>query len=124
MTQRSRAQPRIVVVGPCASGKSTLAGQLRALGHDVRVSGQEHSSIHNLWQKLDHDVLVALEIDLETLRARRSESWPQAIYDLQQERLRGAYDAADVVIDTASTPPDQVLAQVLAAIESDEFSSP
>lgn len=122
MAERSRPQPRIVVVGPCASGKSTLAERLLALGHDVRVSGQEHSSIHNLWQKLDHDVLVALVIDLETLRARRSASWPQAIYDLQQERLRGAYDAADVVIDTASTPPDQVVAQVLAAIDAGRFS--
>jgi adenylate kinase family enzyme len=122
MAERSRPQPRIVVVGPCASGKSTLAGRLLALGHDVRVSGQEHSSIHNLWQKLDHDVLVALVIDLETLRARRSASWPQEIYDLQQERLRGAYDAADLVIDTASTPPGQVVAQVLAAIDDGSFS--
>jgi shikimate kinase len=122
MTERSRAQPRIVVVGPCASGKSTLAGQLRELGHDVRVSGQEHSSIHNLWQKLDHDLLIALEIDLETLRARRSESWPQAIYDRQQERLQGAYDVADVIIDTANTPPDEVVAQVLAAIDAVRLS--
>jgi adenylate kinase family enzyme len=122
MTERSRSQPRIVVVGPCASGKSTLAGQLRELGHDVRVSGQEHSSIHNLWEKLDHDLLIALEIDLETLRARRSESWPQEIYDRQQERLRGAYDVADVIIDTAHTPPDEAVAQVLAAIDAVKLS--
>jgi adenylate kinase family enzyme len=122
MTERSRSQPRIVVVGPCASGKSTLAGQLRELGLDVRVSGQEHSSIHNLWEKLDHDLLIALEIDLETLRARRSESWPQEIYDRQQERLRGAYDVADVIIDTAHTPADEAVAQVLAAIDAVKLS--
>ncbi len=119
---RSRARPRIVVVGPCASGKSTLAGQLRALGLDVRVSGQEHSSIRNLWQKLDYDYLIALAIDLETLRARRSETWPQAIYDVQQERLRDAYDAADLVIDTAAIPPDEVVRQVIAAIGNDVSS--
>jgi shikimate kinase len=107
---------RIVVVGPCASGKTTLASRLCELGLDVRVCGQEHSEIHNLWLKLEADVLVALTLDLATLRARRSPTWPERLYDVQQERLRDAYAAADVVIDTASTPLDDVVARVLDAM--------
>jgi broad-specificity NMP kinase len=121
--QRERFRPRIVVVGPCASGKSTLANQLRELGHDVRVSGQEHSSIRNLWQKIEHDLLVALETDLDTVRARRSPSWPEDIYQRQQERLRDAYAAADVVIDTAVASPDEVVRQVLDLIGGGVASS-
>jgi hypothetical protein len=107
---------RIVVVGPCASGKTTLASRLRELGLDVRVCGQEHSEIHNLWLKLEPDVLIALTLDLATLRARRSPAWPERLYDAQQERLRDAYAAADLVIDTASTPLDDVVARVLDAM--------
>ena len=107
---------RIVVVGPCASGKTTLAGRLRELGFDARVCGQEHTEIHNLWLSLEPDVLVALTLDLATLRARRSPSWPERLYHVQQERLRDAYAAADVVIDTASTPLDDVVARVLALV--------
>lgn len=121
--QRDGSRPRIVVVGPCASGKSTLANQLRELGHDVRVSGQEHSSIRNLWRKIDHDVLVALEIDLDTVRARRSPSWPEDVYQRQQERLRDAYAAADIVIDTATASPDEAVRLVLDVIGGDPASS-
>lgn len=121
--QRDGSRPRIVVVGPCASGKSTLANQLRELGHDVRVSGQEHSSIRNLWRKIDHDVLVALEIDLDTVRARRSPSWPEDVYQRQQDRLRDAYAAADIVIDTATASPDEAVRLVLEVIGGDPASS-
>ena len=52
---------KIVVVGPCAAGKSTLVAALRALGYDAHVSGQEHSEIATLWQHSQPDVLIALD---------------------------------------------------------------
>ena len=51
---------KIVVVGPCAAGKSTLVTALRELGYDAHVSGQEHSEIAMLWQHSQPDVLIAL----------------------------------------------------------------
>lgn len=91
---------RIVVVGPCASGKSTLARALTDAGYDAKVCGQEHSGVRDLWRRLNGDVLVALDLDIATLRARRGESWPAELLARQHERLAGAYAAADLVLDS------------------------
>lgn len=112
-----RNSPRVVVVGPCASGKTTLVARLKRLGVDARVSGQEHSAIGNLWRRLDPDVLIALDIDLETLRLRRTPDWPRSIYEVQRERLRDAFGVADAVIDTSSVTEDDVVRQVLELLK-------
>jgi energy-coupling factor transporter ATP-binding protein EcfA2 len=108
--------PRVVVVGPCASGKSTLVRNLRDLGIDARVSGQEHSAIRNLWQTLSPDLLIALDIDLETVRTRRSANWPENLYDVQHARLREAFEVADALVDTAKVSEEEVVALVLDVI--------
>jgi len=112
-----RDPPRVVVVGPCASGKTTLVERLKRLGFDAKVSGQEHSDVRNLWRRLDPDVLIALDIDLQTLRSRRTDDWPGTIYDAQRERLREAFEGADAVIDTAVLTEDEVVRTVLGILE-------
>ena len=107
----------IVVVGPCASGKTTLVNELGKAGIRARVCGQEHSSVRNLWAKMQPDLLVVLDIDLATLRQRRSPHWPETIYQTQRQRLRGAFDAADLVIDTVATSPQAAAAQVIAVLD-------
>lgn len=118
--------PRVVVVGPCAAGKSTLAEGLRRLGFSAMPVGQEHSEIPSLWQHTDPDVVVALDADLDTIRRRRGEeSWPEWLYLTQQRRLQEAQDAAALRIDTAAMGPDDVLATVaafLARIEREDES--
>jgi len=109
-------QPRVVVVGPCASGKTTLVERLKELGIDARVSGQEHSAVRNLWRRLDPDILIALEIDLDTLRSRRSQSWPQSLFEVQLDRLREAVAAADAVIDSVVLSEHEVFGEALRAI--------
>lgn len=94
-------QRRIVVVGPCGSGKTTLVDHLLERGYNARVVAQEHSIIRDLWQKRGPDVVIALDLDLETLRRRRSPSWSADIFQKQHERLREAFDAADLLINTA-----------------------
>lgn len=96
----------IVLVGPCASGKSTLAHELEEAGIVVRVCGQEHSSIRDFWRKMNPDVLVALSIDLPTLRSRRHEEWPETLFAVQQRRLASAFECADLVIDTSRESPE------------------
>ena len=91
---------RIVVVGPCASGKSALVAALRERAYDAHVSGQEHSEIATLWQRLHPDILVSLEVDIEAVRARRGRSWPEWLHDRQVARLQAASAAADLTIDT------------------------
>lgn len=111
-----QAGPKVVVVGPCASGKTTLVFNLRAAGVDAHVSGQEHSAIRNLWHRLNPDVLVALDVDLETLRRRRHPAWPETLYAVQHERLAEAFDAAHVRIDTGRVSERDVLDEVLRAV--------
>jgi chloramphenicol 3-O-phosphotransferase len=108
---------KIVVVGPCAAGKSTLVTALRALGYDAHVSGQEHSEIATLWQHSQPDVLIALDADISAVRNRRGESWPEWLHDLQVRRLAAAAQAADLAIDTSTLSTHTVVARVLAYLE-------
>ena len=107
---------RVVVVGPCASGKSTLVRGLRGLGYDAAVCAQEHSDIPTLWRHRHPDVVIALDVDLETLRRRRGAEWPEAIYRTQLRRLAAARSAAAVVLDSAALSPIAVLAAAAGAI--------
>lgn len=101
--------PTIVVVGPCASGKSTLVSRLKDSGHNAHAVAQEHSSVRELWKRKDPDVLIALDVSLEVVRDRRSPTWFEAVYERQHERLAAAYAAADLIIDTAEHNEDQVV---------------
>lgn len=103
---------RLVVVGPCASGKSTLVSRLRELGIDAYAVAQEHSAVKNLWQRKNPDLLVALDVSLETVRQRRSPGWLESVYIRQHERLAHAYAAADLTIDSVAHDADAVVAIV------------
>src|SRR5215207_11090207 len=105
---------KVVVVGPCAAGKSTLVNALRALGYDAHVSGQEHSEIATLWQRSQPDVLIALDVDITAVRDRRGGPWPEWLHDLQVRRLTAASQAADLVIDTTMLSAETVVERVVA----------
>jgi hypothetical protein len=78
---------RVAVVGPCASGKSTLTAALRAAGYEARQPAQEHSYVPDMWRRLvDPDVLIYLDISYEALLERRPHFGEQAYL----EREKGA----------------------------------
>jgi hypothetical protein len=108
---------RVVVVGPCASGKTTLVGGLRSLGYQAVVCGQEHSEISSLWRRSAPDVLIALDVDLETIRRRRGQTWPAVIYERQRQRLAEAMAAADLILDVSNMSEVAVLARVLRTLD-------
>jgi GTPase SAR1 family protein len=108
---------KIVVVGPCAAGKSTLVAALRELGYDAHVSGQEHSEIAMLWQHSEPDVLIALDVDIRAVRDRRGGSWPEWLHDLQVRRLAAASRAANLAIDTTALGPQTVVDRVVAYLQ-------
>jgi cytidylate kinase len=111
---------KIVVVGPCAAGKSTLVTALRELGYDAHASGQEHSEIAMLWQHSHPDVLIALEVDISAVRDRRGGSWPEWVHDRQVRRLAAASRAADLAIDTTAISPQTVVDRVVAYLQRRE----
>jgi chloramphenicol 3-O-phosphotransferase len=111
---------KIVVVGPCAAGKSTLVTALRELGYDAHASGQEHSEIAMLWQHSHPDVLIALEVDISAVRERRGGSWPEWLHDRQVRRLAAASRAADLAIDTTMLSPQTVVDRVVAYLQRPE----
>lgn len=113
---RDHSGPLVVIVGPCASGKSTLAKNLEEHGVRTHVVGQEHSAIKRLWQRRQPDFVVALDVDLETLRRRRGATWPADLYRLQHERLADAFSAASITIDTSDVPELDVVSMVLETL--------
>lgn len=105
------------MVGPCAAGKTSLAAGLRQHGYEVLVSGQEHSEIPTLWQRSRPDIVIALIADLEAIRQRRHNgAWPAWLFERQQQRLRHAFSAATMVIDTSHTDAPGVLRLALARL--------
>ena len=106
--RKSPPSQRVVVVGTCASGKSTLVANLRAHGYDAHVTAQEHSAIPQLWKRTEPDVLIALVASIDAVRERRDAAWPGWLHDVQEERLADAQDAADLVIDTSELGSDEV----------------
>jgi dephospho-CoA kinase len=110
---------RISVVGPCASGKSTLVRALRMHGYDAHVTSQEHSAIPTLWSRQEPQLLIALQADLESVRLRRrNPRWSRAVWQAQQGRLADAFEHADFVADTSDKNANQVVRDVLEFLES------
>ena len=107
---------RIKVVGPCASGKSTLAAGLRELGYDAHSAAQDHSYIPDMWQRLNPpDVLIYLDVKLRTAhqRGRSGIGWNQNYLDEQHYRLRHARIHCDLYLPTDGLTEREVRDRVL-----------
>ncbi|OQY26272.1 MAG: hypothetical protein B6I38_11635 [Anaerolineaceae bacterium 4572_5.1] len=106
--------PTIAVVGPCASGKSTLIEKLKKRGYTAKHIAQEHSFVPDLWRKrAEPDVLIYLDVSFEESKQRQniSES-PKSLYKNQIERLRHAREHADLFLNTTNLTPGEVFQQV------------
>ena len=110
---------RIAVVGPCASGKSTLTAALRAAGYEARMPAQEHSYVPDMWLRLvNPDVLIYLDISYEALLARRPHFGEREYLEREKARLAHARAHADLVVDTSALAAEAVAAQVMSLLEA------
>lgn len=108
----------IGVVGPCASGKSTLIASLKERGYQAKHIAQEHSYVPDMWRRLTNpDFLVYLDVSYQVSLQRRLLDWTQPEYAQEIFRLRHARQHADLYIDTDPLTPDQVMGQVLRLVE-------
>lgn len=100
----------IGVVGVCASGKSTLIKGLNARGYNCRHIAQEHSYVQDMWQRITRpDILIYLAVSYEKASIRKKLNWTMAEYEIQLSRLQHAREHAEIIIDTDSLTPDELI---------------
>ena len=112
---------KIAIVGICASGKTTLVRGLREAGYDaynVAQEQQEHSCIHDFWNKHHPDVLVMIDATLAAVHKRRVVYWGQDRIDMQHERLADARKHADLYIQTDDLDAEAVKNKVIAFLQN------
>jgi deoxyadenosine/deoxycytidine kinase len=108
------SQPLIGVVGPCGSGKSTLIAGLEKHGFRCRHIAQEHSYVKTMWQVITKpDILIYLECSFENSTSRRKLNWLPVDHEEQLRRLSHSRQNADIIIDTNTLTPEEVLTQAL-----------
>lgn len=104
----------IVIVGPCAAGKSTLATLLRQKGWPARQIAQEHSYVPTMWQQLSKpETLIYLDASFEVCSERKSLHWNREEYEEQVRRLAHARAHCDFYLATDELSPHQVLEETL-----------
>jgi cytidylate kinase len=109
---------KIGVVGPCASGKSTLIAGLQAHGHWGKHIAQEHSYVANMWSRITHpDLLIYLDVSYPVSQQRRNMDWTEQEFEEQIRRLKDAREKADFYLNTDNLSVEQVLEEVLAFLE-------
>lgn len=103
----------IVIVGPCAAGKSTLAERLGAAGWPARQIAQEHSYIPDMWQQMSRpETLIFLDASFEACTQRKALDWNRTEYEEQIARLAHAREHSDLVVMTDDLTPEQVFHRV------------
>lgn len=116
---------RIVVVGPCASGKSALVEKLREYGYNAHAAAQEHSYVPAMWNMTKPSHLIYLDVDLENIKRRRQVSWGETYLQEENRRLAHAHAHADIILDTNQLNLEEVTALVLEFLnnEYDEYEA-
>ena len=105
--------PVIGIVGPCASGKTTLIHGLHARGYIAKHIAQEHSYVSDMWQRISKpDVLIYLDISYPLTVTRKKLDWSIEEYDAQIKRLSHARQHADLYIQTDQLSIDEVISRV------------
>lgn len=111
-------EPLIGIVGPCASGKTTLVSRLEKEGYRVRHIAQEHSYVPYMWQRITApQILIYLHVSYPLTLVRRKMNWTEKEYEVQLHRLSHAREHAHIEIDTDTLSADQVHGMVIEFIK-------
>ena len=112
--ERNRKHPLIAIVGPCASGKSTLVRALRTRGYNAREVVQEHSYVPTMWQRITQpDLLIYLDVSWEFAQQRRPTDARADWWDELSQRLHHARQHAGLYIHTDKLTPQQILERTI-----------
>ena len=108
---------RIIIVGVCASGKTTLVENLKRLGYDADTAAQEHSYVLSLWRHTSPDVVIYLDASLAAIRKRREVDWGEDYLEAERQRLADARSHANLYIMTDKLNADQVFRRARRFLE-------
>lgn len=107
-----QAKPLVLIVGVCASGKTTLAGGLQELGYNASSFAQEHSVTPFVWRRKKPDFLIFLICKYETIKNRKNINWGYSEYLRQVDWLNDAYKHAHLVVVTDVFTPEELIRHV------------
>ena len=111
-------QLRIVIVGPCGAGKSTLAEGLTDRHIPARQITQEHSFVPNMWKLLSKpDILIYLDASFEACNQRKQLDWGPKDHAEQIRRLAHARQHCDIYLPTDGLNPEEILHSVLKSLQ-------
>ncbi len=103
----------IVLVGVCASGKTTASQGLAKCGITARAVAQEHSMISNLYQRSGPGLVVVLVASWGTVHRRRRLAWDRDFYRIEWNRLTRARQDAKLILHTDSLTREAVVAAIV-----------
>ena len=119
MDDQKAASFLVGIVGPCSAGKSTLARVLREHGYTVKEIRQEHSVAPRMWKQITNpDILIYLDVRMDVAAQREGLDKPSSWWKEEREvRLAHAREHCDIYVDSSDLAPEQIVAQVLAALD-------
>jgi len=119
MGDGDRCCPLVVVVGPCAAGKTTLVSNLRPKGYRIKACVQEHAFTPDLWKRFSGaEILIFLDAGLHTIARRQKRSdWTPARLDAQRQRLAHARAHCDLYLPTDELTREEVASAVEAFLQ-------
>ncbi len=115
---------KVAILGPCASGTTTLANHLRRLGYDAHAVAQEHSYVPDMWRMTNPDVLVYLDASLETIRRRRQGDWDEEWLAEENRRLAHARAHCHLYLATDHLTVEEVVEKVVKYLGSVQRREP
>ncbi|MBS4024100.1 MAG: hypothetical protein KGZ96_00330 [Clostridia bacterium] len=115
---QANADIKVVVGGPCGSGKSTLVEGLKKYGINARSVAQEHSNVPHMYLMSAPDFVIFLDCSYDTITERKKVGWTREQIKDQSHKLRKMRKDCNLIIGTDDLSMEDVYIKALTAIKN------